>query len=84
MDLLLTIFWAPILIIWVGSFITGFFVDDLTVYKTLKYESYNSIVESKFFKTHLQCVLFYLLQLFVIFLLYPIKISNWINYKTKI
>lgn len=80
---ILIIFYIPVLIIWIGSFIAGFFLHNLYDSTSLKYESYKSIIESKFFGTHIQCSLYYSAQLLIIFLVYPVKISNWITWKLK-
>lgn len=81
---ILIIFYIPVLIIWIGSFIAGFFLQYLYDSTSLKYESYKSIIESKFFGTHIQCAPYYSAQALIIFLVYPVKISNWITWKTKI
>lgn len=73
-----------IFIIWLGCFLAGFLLYDLKNSQYLKYESLNKIINDKYYKNYVQVCLYFIMNNFVLFLIFPVKISNWITWKTII
>lgn len=73
-----------LIIVWSGSFIAGFLLHDLKDSISLKYESFSVIIKERHWENYLQLILYYILQMVVICFIFPVKISNWIAWKTRI